>query len=108
MTFTDTWNICPRPAEGAVIAGNGWRITVLTDSLVRLEYEPESRFRDGATAAVINRRFPLPGFTAVEKDGRLTVETDATIIGISCIYIVAMVMMFIGWLGTRDERKAAK
>ena len=38
----------------------------------------------------------------------LTVETDATIIGLSCIYIVAMVMMFIGWLGTRDERKAAK
>ena len=27
---------------------------------------------------------------------------------ISCIYVVALVMMLIGWIGTKEERKAAK
>ena len=26
MAFTDTWTICPKPAEGAVIRGEGWRV----------------------------------------------------------------------------------
>ena len=76
MTFTDIWTIHPRPAEGAVIAGDGWRITVLTDRLIRLEYQPENRFRDGATQAVINREFPLPAFTVRDSGDRLSVETD--------------------------------
>ena len=38
----------------------------------------------------------------------LTAETTLTTIAISCIYIVACVMMLIGWIGTRDERRAAK
>ena len=39
MAFTDIWTINPAPAEGAVIRGAAWRITVLTDRLLRLEYE---------------------------------------------------------------------
>ena len=74
-TFTDIWTLRPRPAEGAVIAGDGFRITVLTDRLLRLEYQPENRFRDGATAAVINRDFPLPEFEVRRGADRLTVET---------------------------------
>ena len=27
---------------------------------------------------------------------------------ICCIYAVALVLLFIGWIGTRDERRAAK
>ena len=38
----------------------------------------------------------------------LTSETTASAIAISAIYVVAMIMMFIGWLGTRDERRAEK
>ena len=76
MTFTDIWAIRPAPTEGAVIAGEGWRITVLTDRLLRLEYEPEGRFRDGATQAVINREFPLPAFTVRDSGDRLSIETD--------------------------------
>ena len=74
-TFTDIWTLRPRPAEGAVIAGDGFRITVLTERLLRLEYEPENRFRDGATTAVINRDFPLPAFEVRRGADRLTVET---------------------------------
>ncbi len=75
MTFTDIWSIQPGATEGAVIAGDGFRITVLTDRLLRLEYEPGNRFRDGATTAVINRRFPLPEFEVRRSPDRLTVET---------------------------------
>lgn len=38
----------------------------------------------------------------------LTAETNATVITISCLYAAALVMMLIGWIGTKDERKAAK
>ena len=82
MAFTDTWTICSMPTDGAVIAGEGYRITVLTDRLIRLEYEPESRFRDSATTAAINRRFPLPKFEVRRENGLLTVETD----GVRLVY----------------------
>ena len=77
MAFTDIWSICPTPAEGSVIRGDGWRVTVLTDRLLRLEYAPDGRFCDSATQLAINRRFELPEFTARRDDSWLTVETDA-------------------------------
>ena len=77
MNFTDIWSVRPRPSDGAVIAGDGWRITMLTDRLLRLEYERDGRFRDGATMTAINREFPLPAFEAREVNGHLTVETEA-------------------------------
>lgn len=77
MTFTDIWTINPMPAEGAVIRGESWRVTVLTDRLLRLEYESKGRFCDTATQTVIDRSFPLPVFTHTEKNGWLTVETEA-------------------------------
>ena len=77
MTFTDIWTIDPMPTEGAVIRGETWRVTVLTDRLLRLEYEPRGRFCDTATQTVIDRAFPLPGFTHAEKNGWLMVETEA-------------------------------
>ena len=77
MSFTDIWKINPMPAEGAVIRGEGWRVTVLTDRLLRLEYEPDGHFCDTATQTVINRGFDLPAFSACERDGWLTVETKA-------------------------------
>ena len=37
MAFTDIWTINPMPAERAVIRGDSWRVTVLTDRLLRLD-----------------------------------------------------------------------
>ena len=73
MSFTDNWDIRPTPADGAVIQGVGYRITVLTDRLLRLEYEPGNHFRDGATQTVINREFSLPEFTVRDLSGRLCI-----------------------------------
>ncbi|MBR0367801.1 MAG: hypothetical protein IJH86_05340 [Clostridia bacterium] len=75
MTFTDIWTLRPQPAAGAVISGDGYRVTVLTERLFRLEYAPGNRFRDGATAMAINREFPLPEFEVRRGADRLSVET---------------------------------
>ena len=75
MKFTEQWTICPEPAKGSVIKGEKWRITVLTDRLFRLEYDPEGIFRNTATQMAINRNFPVPEYTVTEKNGMTVVET---------------------------------
>lgn len=76
MKFTDLWNLKPLPQPQAVIAGKGYRITVLTPFLLRLEYDAQERFCDQATQIAICREFSLPDYTVQEKDGWLTVETE--------------------------------
>jgi hypothetical protein len=58
-----------------VLTGDGYRISVLTDGLVRLEYGPSGAFEDRASQAVVDRAFPPVGFDVVETDDRLTVNT---------------------------------
>ena len=48
--------------EAAVIRGDHYRITVLTPSLLRLEYSKEDYFEDRATQSVIDRSFEVPAF----------------------------------------------
>ena len=77
MKFTDLWAIRPHAREDAVITGKGYRITVLTDRLLRLEYEADNAFCDTATQTAICREFPKVAFTVTESERLLTVETDA-------------------------------
>ena len=77
MKFTDLWAIRPHAREDAVITGDGYRITVLTDRLLRLEYEADNAFCDTATQTAICREFPKVAFTVTENECLLTVETDA-------------------------------
>ena len=77
MKLTDVWSIQPLADEKAVIRGKGWRITVLTDRLFRLEEDADERFCDTATQAVLCRRFPLPAFTVSNTADSLIVETEA-------------------------------
>ena len=46
----------------AVHKGDFYRITVLTDRLVRLEYSVSGNFVDNLTDLVSNRNFPVPLF----------------------------------------------
>lgn len=66
-----------RPAAdaSAVIAGDRYRITVLTDGLVRLEYAPDGRFEDRASTFAVNRALPVPDFRVLESGGHLEVIT---------------------------------
>jgi Glycosyl hydrolases family 31/Domain of unknown function (DUF4968) len=56
-----------------ILTGDGYRITVLDDGLVRLEYSPEGVFEDRASQAVVDRAFPPVDFD--ETGDRLTVRT---------------------------------
>ena len=77
MKVTDVWPIRPLANPQAVIHGNGYRITVLTDRLLRMEYQAKGAFCDTATQMALCREFPVPAFTVTETENRLTVETDA-------------------------------
>ena len=61
----------------AVVTSGKARFTVLTPEMIRIQYSDRARFEDRATFAIVNRRLPVPAFTAEEKDGWLTITTDA-------------------------------
>ena len=77
MRFTDIWSICPTPRAESVVKGDTWRITILTDSLLRLEYEENGMFREGATQVVINRDFAPVPFTVKRESGKVIIDTDS-------------------------------
>ena len=62
--------------EASVIQGEKYRITLLTSSLVRLEYSDDGSFEDRATQAVLNRDFPTPVFRVKETTDEIAIYTD--------------------------------
>ena len=48
----------PCARQENMIIGNQYRITVLTEGLVRLEYNADGEFEDRATQMVLYRDFP--------------------------------------------------
>ncbi len=77
MKANELWRIRPLALPEAVIRGENYRITVLTDRLLRLEYAEDGGFCDSATQTALCRDFPLPAFTVRETEHSLTVETEA-------------------------------
>ncbi len=55
--------------------GKAYRFTVLTERLIRLEYDPNGKFNDFATQLVVNRDFEVPKFEAKEDDNYLEIQT---------------------------------
>ena len=70
----------PLANPAAVLAGDRWRITVLTDGLLRLEHLAEGSedgaFEDRASSFAVHRDLPVPAFEVVETDAVLEVVTD--------------------------------
>lgn len=66
----------PMAHPGAVVAGEKYRITVLTDRLLRLEYQEQGNFVDEPTQRVICREFPQVDFRVVDKEDSLEIITD--------------------------------
>lgn len=53
-----------------------WRITVLSQSLIRIEWSEDGVFEDNPTQKVVNRDFGFhPDFTVRQEDGQIIVET---------------------------------
>ncbi|KFJ03665.1 glycoside hydrolase family 31 protein [Bifidobacterium subtile] len=62
----------------AVIQGDHWRIGVLAESLIRVEWQDDGVFEDHATQMVVNRDWGAkPHFTHTVRDGRLVLDTPA-------------------------------
>lgn len=61
--------------DKAVFKGSKYRITILSEILIRLEYDEAGIFMDQATELVSNRKFPLPDFDVQEDDRVLVITT---------------------------------
>ncbi|QLQ14995.1 MAG: DUF5110 domain-containing protein [Micropruina sp.] len=67
----------PLADRAAVITGQHWRITVLTERLLRLEYAADGTFEDRATQTVINRAFPVVPFTVTRHGDGVRLVTSS-------------------------------
>lgn len=65
-----------RLTDGAAVTGDRFRITVLTDRLLRLEYSEDGYFEDRATQMVTNRQFCVPKFTVEDNESSLVLRTE--------------------------------
>ena len=60
-----------------IVVGKAYRISVLTDRLIRIEYDEKGCFEDRATQTVQNRDFPVvPFHVAGEKGCPVILETE--------------------------------
>lgn len=77
MSFLDTsiFDMHPKADERFTVKGDKYRITVLTEQMLRLEYSPDGVFEDRATRLAFNRAFDTPAYEAYHEDGFLHVVT---------------------------------
>ena len=59
----------------AVFKGKNYRISIISDMIIRLEYDEEGIFNDYLTENVLNRNFPLPQLDVQEDHATLIVNT---------------------------------
>lgn len=64
--------------DATVLQGKHWRIGILTESLIRLEWSDSGEFEDRLTQMAVNRDFGAdPEFTVTHRNGLLIVDTPA-------------------------------
>ena len=70
----------PAMSPTTTLQGEHWRIGLITESLIRLEWSDSGDFEDRATLMAVDRAFLPSGavdYTTGERDGMLVVETPA-------------------------------
>lgn len=65
----------PAAHPDAIVRRGHARFTVLTDQMIRIEYDPSDHFEDHATQTVLNRNFPVPEFEVIETEKELQIST---------------------------------
>lgn len=63
-----------------MVKGEKYRISIITDRLVRLEYNRLGQFVDEPTQAIVNRSLPSAEYTVSEDEGNLLIDTGALLI----------------------------
>lgn len=64
-------------ADNGVVRDGHARFTVLTPTLIRLEYAGDDRFEDGLTQTVVNRAFIPPAYGSTVENGQRVLRTAA-------------------------------
>lgn len=62
--------------QESAVQGEGYRITLLTSQLVRLEYAPDGVFEDRPTQTVVSRDFPTPAFQLWRTERGVEIQTE--------------------------------
>ena len=63
-----------------MVSGSKYRFTILTPSLIRMEYSKQGVFEDRASQSVFFRDFPENKFSTECSDGLLKIETENLIV----------------------------
>ena len=59
----------------AVVSGPTYRFTLLTDHILRIEYDPEGVFEDRPSQTVLCRNFAAPEYSVHDRGGILEIDT---------------------------------
>lgn len=70
-------NLQPKAEAGAVVISGKARFTILTDQLIRLEWNEKATFEDRASFVVVNRKLPVVSFSKKEDADWLTIQTKS-------------------------------
>lgn len=76
MSFPPVPDFSPVADLRAVVSGGTYRFTVLTDRLIRLEYNRSGRFEDRPSQMAWHRALPVPAYTRTQKGATVEIETD--------------------------------
>eukprot|EP01084_Bolivina_argentea_P023375 43600_1 len=68
-------NYNPIANTKSIVKTNTARFTVLTDNLIRMEYDPTGTFDDRASTSIINRYLPSPQFTSSTSNNTVKIST---------------------------------
>ena len=74
------WDVRPIANPYNIVAGSKYRFTVLTQSLIRLEYAADGVFEDRASQVAFYRDFPKVDYHTTIENGLLRIETDALVL----------------------------
>lgn len=69
-------NTRPIAYADSMVCGEHYRITVLTNRLLRLEYQKDGAFVDEPTQRILNRQFEVPQYSVKETMESLEIITD--------------------------------
>lgn len=70
-------NTAPIATREAMVYMGAVRFTVLTERLIRIEYQTQQQFQDHASQAFWYRQQPVPPFTVIKGENRIEIETSA-------------------------------
>lgn len=74
---TERYELVRKPIakKESVVQGEKYRFTILTDYLIRMEYQEDGFFTDEPTQTVICRDFPVPEYKVIDGENKLEIIT---------------------------------